>query len=106
MCSRTGLHRMEQLRNVIVDDGLSIRTHIRAVTSGDEAADAFAKMYKKDSNRLYHVVLDLNGTETSKIISRMVHKPSLPQNSQNYHPRNISLFDLRPVQVLFFKMYF
>ena len=63
---------MEQLRNYIVDQGLLIRTRMRAVSSGDEAADAFERMYEKNNTRFYQIILDLNSTEITKIVQRMV----------------------------------
>ena len=63
---------MEQLQDIIVYNGLKIRTAIRSVTGGDEAASVFEKMYKQNSNANHYIVLDLNSTEISKIVRHMV----------------------------------
>ena len=63
---------MEQLKDIIVYNGLKIRTSIRSVTGGDDASNVFKEISKENSNMDHHIVLDLNATEISKIIKNMV----------------------------------
>lgn len=64
---------MEQLKNIIVRNGMKVMTTIRSVKDGNEASDVFAEMYKANSKLDNHVVLDMNATEISKIVARMVY---------------------------------
>jgi len=71
VCDVTGLERLQQLFDVLTEDGYVVRTHVYRVSDGN---DAYVTLQQIDSQRnvIKHILLDLPTKECEVLFQKEV----------------------------------